>query len=426
MSKRRIGFFPVAFNLAETTRMVNIAAALRDLGEYEPVLFSHGGQYESLITEHGLTLVPVEPTFTQKDIDHFWRLDTMETIWGDIFSYHFLKDQVVHEIEAFKKTGIGMVVTGFNLPCDISARAVQAPLVWVIPATGGRLYLDTGRASFPDALERPALRMAPQAWKDRFYTWFMRGSKTWLKPFTRVAKDLGIEPVAAAMLDLWEGDHTLYSDLLDFIDLPASVNAPKENFVGPLLGQLEMDLEPEIEAHLTRSDRSIYFAMGSSGNKELFLRVLKALSQTNFLVVAAYTTILDKSEVPRVSPNIILRKLVPAERVSRLAGLSIIHGGQGTVYTAAYSGRPAIGIPMQFEQQYNLDCLVHHGCGIRLSKSLFREKDLLAAIDQIFDHYDVYHEKAQALAARLNAQPKANGALTAARRIAELLSSYGA
>lgn len=423
MSKRRIGFFPVAFDLAETTRMVNIAVALRGLGEYEPVLFSHGGQHESLITEHDLTLIPVEPTFTQKDIDHFWRLDTMETVWGDIFSHRFLKDQVVHEIEAFKKTGIEMVVTGFNLPCDISARAVQAPLVWVIPATAVKLYLDTGRASFPDALERPALRIVPESWKDRFYAWIMRDSKIWLKPFTKVAKEMGIEPVAASTYDLWEGDHTLYSDLLDFIDLPDGVNAPKENFVGPLLGQLQMELEPEIEAHLTRSDRSIYFAMGSSGKKDLFLRVLKTLGQTNFPVVAAYTTILDESEVPRVSPNVMLRKLVPAERVSQLAGLSIIHGGQGTVYTAAYSGRPAIGIPMQFEQQYNLDCLVHHGCGMRLSKNLFREKDLLAAINQIFDNYDVYREKAKALAARLNAQPKADGALTAARRIVELLSA---
>ena len=106
MHKRCIGFFPAAFDLAETTRMVNIAVALRDLGEYEPVFFSHGGQYESLITEHGLTPISVEPIYTQKDIDHFWRLDTMETLMGDIFSYRFLKDQVVHEIEAFKKTGI--------------------------------------------------------------------------------------------------------------------------------------------------------------------------------------------------------------------------------------------------------------------------------------------------------------------------------
>lgn len=369
MVARRIGFFPITFDLAETTRMVNIALALRELGEYEPILFSHGGHYESVITRHDLIYIPVKPLFTQKEIDHFWRLDTMETIWGDIFSRSFLKDQVVHEMEVFRKTEIEMVVTGFNLPCDLSARAVGVPLVWVIPATAVRLYMESGRASFPDALERRMLSIVPQTWKDHFYTWMMRRPDFWVKPFTQVAKDIGIEPVADTMWDLWEGDHTLLSDLLEFIDLPDDVEVIKENFTGPLLGNLEMDLEPEIEAHLSKSDRSIFFAMGSSGQKELFLRVLEALGQTDYPVVAAYTTILDEADLPQVAPNIMLRKLVPAEPVSKLAALSIIHGGQGTVYTAAYSGRPAIGIPMQFEQQYNLDCLLtHHGCGIRLSR----------------------------------------------------------
>lgn len=420
MGPLRVAFFPAFFNLAETSRMVNIARELKALGRHDVIFFSHGGAYESLAEKDGFPIVRVEPTYTEADIDRFWRYDTMESMVGDIFPYPFLKDQVVHEIEAFREAQVSMVVTGFHLPCDLSARASHLPLVWVIPATCVPVYFEAGLATYPDALERRVLRVVPESFKNRAYNWGIRHFNAWVGPFTKVAKDLGIAPVARSTLDLWQGDVTLLSDLREFVGLEPTDAAPAENFVGPLLGNLDLPLEPEIEAHLKKSERSIYFAMGSSGQKELFLRILQALSGTDFPVVAAHTTIVDASELPPLSSNMLVRKLVPAESVSKLAALSIIHGGQGTVYTAAYSGRPAIGIPMQFEQQYNLDCLVRHGCGLRLSKTLFREKDLLQAIGEIFDHYPAYRERALALAGTLRALPKADGAKVAARRIAEI------
>jgi hypothetical protein len=79
--------------------------------------------------------------------------------------------------------------------------------------------------------------------------------------------------------------------------------------------------------------------------------------------------------------HVLLRKLLPAEQVNRAVDRAVLHAGQGTVYTAAYAGRPVIGIPMQFEQQYNIDMLVRHGSAIRLSKNQFHDHDLQAAID---------------------------------------------
>jgi hypothetical protein len=76
---------------------------------------------------------------------------------------------------------------------------------------------------------------------------------------------------------------------------------------------------------------------------------------------------------------------------------------------------------MQFEQQYDLDGLVRHGSGVRLSKAFFREQDLMAAISRIFDHAEVYHQAARALAAELGRLPKAEGAKVAARRLEQLL-----
>jgi UDP:flavonoid glycosyltransferase YjiC (YdhE family) len=55
--------------------------------------------------------------------------------------------------------------------------------------------------------------------------------------------------------------------------------------------------------------------------------------------------------------------------VNPLAVLSLIHGGIGTVMTAAYAGKPVVGVGMQPEQVANIACLVRKGFAIRVPKS---------------------------------------------------------
>ncbi|MGA7551666.1 MAG: hypothetical protein WBW24_23055, partial [Candidatus Sulfotelmatobacter sp.] len=49
---------------------------------------------------------------------------------------------------------------------------------------------------------------------------------------------------------------------------------------------------------------------------------------------------------------------LPALQVNKMADLSLIHGGIGTVMTAAYAGKPVVGVGMQFEHVANLAYLV--------------------------------------------------------------------
>jgi UDP:flavonoid glycosyltransferase YjiC (YdhE family) len=228
-----------------------------------------------------------------------------------------------------------------------------------------------------------------------------------------VARRFGLPPLPNT-LSLWMGDYTLASDLKEALDLPAEYDLPEDDYSGPLLANLRIPLKEEVRAHLERPGPSIYFAMGSSGNKELYLRALAALGRTEHNVVAVYTTILGGDELPSVGNNVLLEKVVPAEIVNKRVDLAVLHGGQGTFYTAAYSGRPVVGIPMQPEQQYNIDILVRHGSGIRLSKRNFREDALLGAIDKILGDYEKYRTRAEALARRL---PMIDGAQRAAERI---------
>lgn len=103
-----------------------------------------------------------------------------------------------------------------------------------------------------------------------------------------------------------------------------------------------------------------------------------------------------------------------------MVDLAVIHGGQGTVYTAAYAGKPIIGLPMQLEQHLNLEKMVGHGSAIMLSRKYFNEDIFLQSIYHIFDNYDKYYRKAQHLS---NILPPPKGDQNAANRIAEIVTS---
>jgi UDP:flavonoid glycosyltransferase YjiC (YdhE family) len=144
------------------------------------------------------------------------------------------------------------------------------------------------------------------------------------------------------------------------------------------------------------------------------------MNQTDYNVIATYTSILNEEELPKLNDNILLKKFINNPiTLNKKVDLAIIHGGRGTVYNAAYSGKPAIGIPLNGEQQYNLDSLARHGMAIRLSKTFFEEEKLLDSIKEIFENYDTYLKNAKALTQKL---PKPEGDKNAARRILEIVT----
>jgi UDP:flavonoid glycosyltransferase YjiC (YdhE family) len=332
---------------------------------------------------------------------------------GDPFPEAWLIDHVVNEERAYVDSGVGLVVTGFNVPCVLSARKAKIPLVYIIPGTALPAYFKAGLGTFPDTFENAFTRLLPNRLKDFVTNWVILRSRAGTGAFNRVARRFGLPPFPTT-LSLWMGDYTLASDLREALEIPARYDLPEEDYIGPLLGRLGIPLEEEVKAHLERPGRSIYFAMGSSGQKRFYLRALEALARSGHNVVAAYTTILNDDELPSFGENVLLKKFVPAEIVNQMVDLAVLHGGQGTFYTAAYSGRPVIGIPMQPEQQYNIDILVRSGSAIRLSKRHFKEEALLRAVETILADYDRYRTRAEALAQRL---PVIDGALKGAERI---------
>ena len=78
MLKKNLLFAPVTFDLAETTRMIEIAKGIRRheaAGKIFDIQFiSNGGDLEHLIEEAGFALKRMEPRLTQEKIEHIGKL----------------------------------------------------------------------------------------------------------------------------------------------------------------------------------------------------------------------------------------------------------------------------------------------------------------------------------------------------------------
>ena len=421
--KPLIGFFPLFYNLAETGRAILVAKRYIELGG-KAVFFSHGGKYEYLAKDFGYDIVRVNPIYTEESIRKKIRINRGEQK-GIPYTEAFLREAVSEEIAFFKKTGVKMIVSFVNFPCSISARAAGIPLVCISPAPGN-FHL-----RIPDDFENSFTRLIPQAIKIPLYNWIFKHAKKFLKPFNTIAKGYGLKPFKNTM-DVVYGDVTLGTNFLEFINIFSDQQLfPDEDYVGIIsLKEVFSErfskektkaIEHDIKQHLNKSEQSILLTMGSSGDKRLFLNILRGLNKTNHRIIAVYTNILNEDELPTINENILLMKFVPSiEKLHKMVDLTIMHGGQGTVYAAAYAGRPVIGFPMQFEQHLNLEKMVGHGAGFMLSKKYFKEKHLLNEIKEIFNNYDIYLKNAQILAKKL---PQPEGDKNTANRLANLLQN---
>jgi len=394
-TKPKIGFFPFFNSLGDTLPLLKVADYYKRFGG-DAIFYSHGGAYEELAHSRGFKVIKVKPYYENKNNTE---------IFSDLY-FKNLIDAVSKEIEVFKKTEIRLLVTNINLSSGISARVVGIPLVVLFSGTLSIPYYKSNLATFPDNLENPFTCFIPAVIKNRIFNWIIVKSKLYTRFFNNVAKQYGKKPFTH-YLDLFKGDYFLACDDINFLKLKPTADYPQENYVGPILsGTFEEGFpgnnDKDIEQHIKKPWRSILLSMGSSGEKNLFLKIISILNKTEWNVVAIYTNILQDDELPKIENNILLKKFVPSIRtINEKVDLAIIHGGRGTIYTAAYSGKPIIGIPKQIEQQYNIDCLIRHGSGIRLSKKYFSSRRLLNAINDIFSNYQFYERNARNLAKSL-------------------------
>lgn len=364
MPPRPLLFAPCAFNLAETSRMLEIAKGVsrHSLASqaFLPHFISDGGDFEALIGKHGFPLTQMEPRLTPEKIDHIARVDR-----GEKFSPAFTADEMIqrvtNEVALLKKLRPVAVVTGSYPSIPVSCRVLKIPLVWVVQSTWLPDFFEHG-AGITDHL-RPALlkSVADHSILAFINFWIRHG---FLDAVNRAAKHFGV-PGYDSIFDYWRGDITLVAEPPGF----SSARLPPSHFyIGPLIPQDEFSVPSEV-ASIPRDQPIVYFAMGSSGNPEIVARITESFAGKPYRVIAPVKFQLAKIPGVRVPPNVLVVDWVPALQVNKMADLSLIHGGIGTVMTAALAGKPVVGVGMQLEQVANLACLERLGFAIRIPKS---------------------------------------------------------
>ena len=179
-----------------------------------------------------------------------------------------------------------------------------------------------------------------------------------------------------SIFDYWRGDITIVAEPAEFsgVTLP-----PNYYFTGPLIARQDFPLPEEVR-NIPRDQPLIYFAMGSSGTPEIVAKIIESFEGKPYRVIAPVKFHLDKVPWVKIPANVTVTDWLPAYQVNKMVDLSVIHGGIGTVMTAAYAGKPVVGVGMQPEQDANIACLVRKGFAIRVPKSKDPSKKVQEAI----------------------------------------------
>src|SRR5512146_2177955 len=192
MSKKLLLFAPAAFNLAETTRMVEIAKGIREhpraCETFDVAFISDGGEFERLIEKHGFPLTRMTPRLTEEKIEHIAKVDRGEK-FAPAFSDDELFERVTNEVAALRKLQPVAVIAGSYVTIPVTCRVLNIPLVWVVQSTWLPEFFCHG-AGMTDRIKPRALKSVADWFVLRFINFWIKYGV--LNPINRAAKRFGV------------------------------------------------------------------------------------------------------------------------------------------------------------------------------------------------------------------------------------------
>jgi UDP:flavonoid glycosyltransferase YjiC (YdhE family) len=380
MSKKTLLFAPAAFDLAETTRMIEIAKGIvnHPLASkvFDIQFIADGGDLERLIEKEGFPLKRLEPRLTPEKIEFIGKVDKGEK-FAPAFSQAEVIAMIQNEVAYLNEIKPTAVVTGTYMTIPVTCQVLKIPLVWVIQSTWLEDFFDHG-AGMTDDIKFPLAKKIADWLVLGFINFWIRYG--FLDSVNKAAKHFGVNGYKT-IYDYWRGDITMVAEPAEFTGAKLPENY---YYIGPLIARQNFPI-PDAVKNIPRDLPIIYFAMGSSGTPEIIARIIESFEGKPYRVIAPVKEHLDKVPGVKIPANVLVTDWLPAHEVNKLADLSLIHGGIGTVMTAAYAGKPVVGVGMQPEQVANLAGLVRKGFAIRVPKSKDPSRKVQEAIQLLLN-----------------------------------------
>ena len=165
MNKPTIGFCPAFNSLGEVLPQLKIAKKYVER-EGKVIFFSHGGWYEHLVVESGFKIVKLKETDWLKGKGTAKREKmTQEERMYIPYDKNSIEPIVESEINAFKNSGINLLISSFTPTCSISARVLKIPLIILMSGTASSLYYRSGYVTFPENYENVFTKLLPTSFK---------------------------------------------------------------------------------------------------------------------------------------------------------------------------------------------------------------------------------------------------------------------
>ncbi|MFT3943400.1 MAG: glycosyl transferase family 28 [Ancrocorticia sp.] len=402
-------FGAIMFNLAEVTRMIEVAKALNPT--HRAVIFGFEDDYVHLVTSSGFEYHALEPAWTTAEREQALRFDQGRSLRNP-FTAAMVASRVEAERALIRATGADAVVVGTNVTSMISARAEKVPLFYPVPfaLTGPHvkqtphLGLVRGAGTLSRGLDRALTRA---------FRWVYTRAPLAPRSFSRVARANGV-PALRTIASLLEADHNLLTVMepeLKGYTLPAGYER-----VGPIFAHLDAQIPDIVHELAARPEPLVYLGLGSSASRKLTLAVACQLGTLPVNVIAPVGHYVNDDDV--LPANIHVTPLLPAHELGGLIDAAVLHGGQGTVQTACATGVPFVGMGLQPEQTWNVAVCATQGNAIALSPRAGATSALPDAVRRLLNEAS-FREAAARVQREFSAE---DGAKASARYIEQRLS----
>lgn len=398
-------------------RAARIARAIREVGQQRgceaEVTFTYprtNQSFETQIRQAGFPVRPLEFGLTDKQVAAIMHADhTGNEFIDDLDSARQFVRACIAELEANRPD---LVIFGFMPMVGIAAQLLHVPSVSYVPFPVYRPWVQRNfLKDIPDELDNALVAHAPRRTRRRLarpLSWAVTYTGFFMQPTLSVAgQELGWTPPQPDLFAMLDADIQLVNDLpanYDGEDIGPHARIAVPLFSHPATAPVAPDILRQFEAGTVPR---VFVSMGSSGEKRYLLAAIEAVARVTcrtVVVVPPHVCSLEEArlQVDEASHVLLTDKFVPAHVVNPMADFAIIHGGQGTVQRAMFSGTPVVGVGMQWEQSANLDQFVHRGAGIQIARNQWCAATVERALRQLIAS-PAYRESAKQLKAEFGA-----------------------